>query len=67
MQDMINYAGKMTREGIPNESIKWIIKILKDSSSLKNFYKYVDGPSNQVIQVEYSFYGETREKKKWEA
>jgi hypothetical protein len=66
IRDMINYLEKRTREEMPNEAVKWIIKILNDSGPMKNFYKYVAGPSNQVVQVDYDFEGKNRNNESWE-
>jgi hypothetical protein len=64
---MIKYTETLKATEVPADAVKFIIEMLKQSGPLKNFHLNVKGSSNQVIQVDNNFEGETGGgKKKWE-
>jgi hypothetical protein len=65
VQDMIKCAEQNKGEGL-GEAMSWVIGILKNAGPTTNFYKHVDGPSNQVVEVENIFKGQTGDGTTWE-
>ncbi|CAF3657575.1 unnamed protein product [Rotaria sp. Silwood1] len=66
LQDMIKCAEQKKRSDASGEAMSWVIEILKNSSPTNNFYQHVNGPSNQVVEVENIFKGQTGDGKSWE-
>ena len=67
VHDMIKDAerNKKARE-VSGEAISWIMKILKESRATNDFYIYVVGSSNQVVEVENIFEGQTGDGTSWQ-
>lgn len=65
MQNMIDYAGSITKDEIPENAVRWIVGILRDKTSMRNFYQN-NASSSKVIQVDYNFSGRTTDGKQWE-
>ncbi|CAF1007249.1 unnamed protein product [Rotaria sordida] len=66
LQDMIKCAEQKKRGDASGEAMSWVIEILKNSNPTNNFYQHVNGSSNQVVEVENIFQGQTGDGKPWE-
>ena len=65
IQDMVKCAEQKKRGDASGEAMSWVIEILKNSSPINHFYQHVNGPSNQVVEVEYIFKGQTGDGTTW--
>ncbi|CAF1505872.1 unnamed protein product [Rotaria sordida] len=65
VRDMVKCAENKQSGDAPGEARSWIVEILKNSGPTNNFHQYVNGPSNQVVEVENIFEGQTGDGTKW--
>jgi len=65
VQDMIKCVEDKNCGDAPGAARSWISEILKKSGPTNNFHRYVNGPSNQVVEVENIFEGQTGDGTKW--
>jgi hypothetical protein len=65
VQDMIRCVENRNRGDAPGEARSWMSAILENSGPTNNFHKYVNGPSNQVVEVENIFEGQTGDGTNW--
>ena len=65
VQDMIKCAQQQRRGDASGEAMAWVVEILNKSGATNNFHQYVNGPSNQVVEVENIFEGQTGDGTKW--
>lgn len=65
VEDMIRCAEQKRRSDASGEAMSWVIEVLKKSGPTNNFHQYVNGPSNQVVEVENIFEGKTGDGTPW--
>ncbi|UJR19268.1 hypothetical protein I4U23_022397 [Adineta vaga] len=65
VQDMINCVENKRKGDAPGEARTWMSEILRKSGPTNNFHLYVNSPSNQVVEVENIFEGQTGDGTKW--
>ena len=65
VEKMIEYAERKRSEPGLGQAMSWIIEILRNSGPTNNFYQHVNGASNQVVEVENIFEGQTGNGETW--
>ncbi|CAF0997053.1 unnamed protein product [Adineta steineri] len=63
IRDFKGEVDKLNRD-IPEEARDWIKEKLTNGP-FKSFYQYVDQHENEVVQIDYNFWGEKPNKTKW--
>ncbi|CAF1638262.1 unnamed protein product [Adineta ricciae] len=65
IEDMIRCVENRQRGDAPGDAKTWMSEIFKKSGPTNNFHLYVNGSSNQVVEVENIFEGQTGDGTKW--
>jgi hypothetical protein len=66
VEDMINCIENKNHDNAPGEARSWITEIFLKSGATNNFHQHVNGPSNQVVEVENILEGQTGDGINWQ-